>query len=164
MARAALDEHLPLLTERGKRHRWLIDMDHGAGICHVGMSAPFLRDGAEEHHSYLLRFSFDYYPIEQPGLVFVNPENREIGSATEFESWWPNIDGNPWINVQINPSDHLKSYLCFQWTQEFKQTHGALAADDPKKWDPEKHNVVGVAEMVQRALRSSWYKGYRKSP
>jgi len=33
---------------------------------------------------------------------------------------------------------------------------------DPKKWNPEKHNVVGVVSMVQRALSSSHYKGFRK--
>jgi hypothetical protein len=72
------------------------------------------------------------------------------------------VDGNPWINIQINTGDPPKSYLCFQWTQEFKQTHPVPEQADPKKWNPEKHNVVGVVSMVQRALSSSHYKGFRK--
>lgn len=164
ITRAALEEHLPLLRdgEHARRHGWKVDWDEASGICYVEMQRHF--GSPEVLHKYLLRLSFNYYPQEQPGVTFVNPETRAIGAAEDFERWWPNIDGNPWINVQINAAEPAKSYLCFQWTHEFSETHGALAADDPKKWDQERHNVVGVAAMVQRAISSAHYKGYRKQP
>jgi hypothetical protein len=164
IAKAALDDHLPLLREgwHAKRYGWQVDMDWETGLCHVHLGCT-LRDGDKElQHNYLLRLSFDYYPREQPGVIFVNPATREIGSSETFERWWPNVDGNPWINIQINTGEPAKSYLCFQWTQEFKQTHSAPEPTDPKKWDPQKHSVVGVVNMVQRALSSSHYKGFRK--
>jgi hypothetical protein len=164
IARAALDDHLPLLREGfyAKRCDWQVDMDWETGLCHVQLTCGH-RDGDKElTHTYLLRLSFDYYPREQPGVIFVSPDTREIGSSDVFERWWPNVDGNPWINIQINTGEPAKSYLCFQWTQEFKQTHSAPEPTDPKKWDPQKHNVVGVVQMVQRAIRSSHYKGFRK--
>lgn len=164
IARAALEDHLPLLRD-GKyatRFGWEADMDWETGLCHLKMHCAYSNGGEPLRHSYLLRLTFDYYPTEQPGVIFVNPVTREVGLSGEFERWWPNVDGNPWINIQINAAEPGKSYLCFQWTQEFKQTHSPPGADDPKKWDAEKHNVVGVVRMVQRALNSSHYKGFRK--
>lgn len=164
IAKAALDDHLPLLRDGlyAKRYGWKVDMDSETGLCHVQLQCPYQNGGAELQHTYLLRLSFDYYPREQPGVIFVNPGTREIGASDTFERWWPNVDGNPWINIQINTGEPAKSYLCFQWTQEFKQTHGVPEPTDPKKWDPQKHSVVGVVYMVQHALSSSHYKGFRK--
>jgi len=144
------------------RYGWDVDMDWEGGFCYVTISRPFQNGAQEVMHTYMLRLSFEYYPIDQPGVIFVNPETRQIGAAGEFECWWPNIDGNPFINIQINKSDPAKSYLCFQWTHEFSETHGALPDNDPKKWDPAKHDVVGVVRIVHRALSSTYYKGYRK--
>jgi hypothetical protein len=165
VARLALEEHLPMLREgaHALRHGWQVDMDWDAGLCHVRLSCPYVNGDQSTNHIYVLRLSFEYYPLEQPGVIFVNARTREVGSQADFERWWPNIDGNPWINIQINGSDPGKSYLCFQWTQEFKQTHSAPEQSDPKKWDPEKHNVVGVVSMVQKALLSRYYKGHRKT-
>jgi len=162
IARAALEEHLPLLCdgEHARRHGWKVDCDEASGICHVEIRCAF----GTVLHKYLLRLTFHYYPREQPGVTFVDPETRLLGTSADFERWWPNIDGNPWINVQINASEPAKSYLCFQWTHEFMETHAPLASDDPKKWDEERHNVVGVVAMIQRAISSSYYKGYRKQP
>src|ERR1700686_2762646 len=164
IAKAALEDHVPLLRAcvYAQRYGWEVDIDWETGLCHVRLGCTYRSDGAEVRHSYLLRLSFDYYPREQPGVVFVDPETRTIGSRETFERWWPNVDGNSWINIQINQGEPEKSYLCFQWTQEFKQTHAAPAPDDPKKWDPEKHNLVGVVRMVQRAINSPHYKGFRK--
>ncbi len=164
MAKRALEEHLPELMRgvHAARYGWTVEMDWDTGICHVALSAARRVGDQEALDPYLLRLAFDYYPIEQPGVIFVQPKTKEIGTAAEFERWWPNIDGNPWINVQINTSSPENSYLCFQWTQEFKKTHGPVPDDDPKKWNPEKHSIVGVVGMVQRALRSSHYRGYRK--
>jgi hypothetical protein len=164
VAKAALEDHIPLLQAgcHARRYGWQVDMNWETGLCHVRLQCPY-RDGtAELQHTYLLRLSFDYYPIEQPGVVFVNPETRETGSANMFERWWPNIDGNPWIAIQIT-GDPATSYLCFQWTHEFKTTHSAPVAGDPKKWNPQRHTVVGVVRMVQRALSSRYYKGFRKT-
>ena len=164
IAKAALEDHLPQLREclYAKRYGWVVDMDWETGLCHVRITREY-HDGAKQvQHMYLLRLSFEYYPREQPGAIFVDPQTRAIGTAANFERWWPNVDGNPWINIQINAAEPTKSYLCFQWTQEFKQTHSAPASDDPKKWDPEKHSVVGVVKMVQRAINSAHYKGFRK--
>jgi hypothetical protein len=164
IAKAALDDHLPMLREGllAKRYGWQVDMDWETGLCHVQLACAH-RDGDKElQHAYLLRLSFDYYPLEQPGVIFVDPTTREVGSTETFERWWPNVDGNPWINIQINAGEPAKSYLCFQWTQEFKQTHSAPEPTDPKKWDPQKHSVVGVVNMVQHALSSPHYKGFRK--
>lgn len=165
MTRAALEDQLPLLREGtyAARYGWQVDMDWETGLCHVKLRCTYRGADLPLEHLYLLRLSFEYYPIEQPGVIFVNPETREIGSAETFERWWPNVDDNPWINIQINTTDPSKSYLCFQWTQEFKQTHAAPAAEDPKKWDAKKHNLVGVVRMVQRALSSTHYKGFRKA-
>jgi hypothetical protein len=166
VAKAALEDHIPVLREgyHAQRFRWQVDMNWESGLCHVRLKYALHRDGTRElQHAYLLRLSFDYYPLEQPGVIFVNPETREIGSTETFERWWPNVDGNPWINIQINPGDPAKSYLCFQWTHEFKETHSAPEAGDSKKWNPEKHTVVGVVSMVQRALGSPYYKGFRKA-
>jgi hypothetical protein len=165
IAKAALADHLPLLREGAlaKRFGWIVMMDDDTGLCHVRLQCPYRHLETVLNHAYLLRLSFDYYPLEQPGAIFVNPATREIGTPDAFERWWPNLDGNPWINLQINASEPAKSYLCFQWTQEFKQSHSAPAASDPKRWDPNKHSVVGVVNMVQKALNSSHYKGFRKS-
>src|SRR5438132_1499811 len=141
MAKAALEKHLPELQDglHARRYGWKVDIDEESGLCHARLFRPW-RNGVEEVvHDYLLRLSFDYYPIMQPGAIFVHPESREIGAAAEFERWWPNIDGNPWINVNVNQAEPAKSYLCFQWTYEFKQTHAEPEASDPKKWDPAKH-------------------------
>lgn len=164
VAKAALEDHVPVLREgyHAQRFGWQVDMDWESGLCHVRLQCAYHDGSRELHHAYLLRLSFEYYPLEQPGVIFVNPETRESGS-TEFERWWPNVDGNPWINIQINPGDPGKSYLCFQWTHEFKETHAAPEAGDPKKWNPENHTVVGVVSMVQRALCSPYYKGFRKT-
>jgi hypothetical protein len=164
IAKAALEDHIPLLREghHATRFDWHVDMDWETGLCHVRMQCPYRNSQAELQHIYLLRLTFDYYPLEQPGAIFVNPTTREVGSSNEFERWWPNIDGNPWINIQINSGAPAKSYLCFQWTHEFKETHSAPESGDPKKWDAEKHTMVGVVCMVQRALCSSHYKGFRK--
>ncbi len=164
IAKAALDEHLPLMREGyyGARYGWQVDMDWDTGLCHVQLRCAFRDGDLELQHTYLLRLSFDYYPLEQPGVTFVNPVSREIGSRETFERWWPNVDGNPWINIQINIGEPAKSYLCFQWTREFKQTHSVPEPTDPKKWDSQKHSVVGVVYMVQRALSSAHYKGFRK--
>jgi hypothetical protein len=164
IAKAALDDHLPVLRDgwHAKRYGWQVDMDWESGLCHVRLGCPF-RDGATElRHEYTLRLSFEYYPREQPGVIFVDPATRELGTSATFERCWPNVDGNPWINIQINAAEPAKSYLCFQWTQEFKQTHSAPEPTDPKRWDPQKHSVVGVVNMVQRALSSPHYKGFRK--
>lgn len=163
MARLALEAHLPLLRdgEYAKRYGWQVDMDWQSGFCYVRMTCNYRSAGGDEAHVYMLRLSFDYYDAEQPGTTFVNPETREVGNAEDFQRWWPNVDGNPWINLQIQQPPE-KSYLCFQWTQEFKRTHSAVPQGDPKRWDPQKHNVVGVVRMVQRALDSPHYKGYRQ--
>jgi hypothetical protein len=145
-----------------KRHGWDVDMNWETGVCHVRMTAGRL-DGADKGvDTYLLQLTFEHYPLEQPGVIFVDPVTKAVGNPDQFERWWPNIDGNPWINVQINQGSPESSYLCFQWTQEFKRTHSAPPDSDPKKWDSQKHNVVGVVSMVHRALRSSYYKGHRK--
>ncbi len=164
IAKRALEDHVPLLTGgvHAARYGWKVDMDWEAGVCHVRMTAIRVEGGEKRVDTYVLRLTFDYYPLDQPGVIFVDPVTKAVGTAEQFERWWPNIDGNPWINVQINQGSPESSYLCFQWTQEFKRTHSAPPDDDPKKWDAEKHNVVGVVGMVQRALRSSYYKGYRK--
>ena len=164
IAKAALVDHLPLLREglHARRHNWHVDMDWETGLCHVRLTRLVIDGDVTVDHRYLLRLSFDYYPLEQPGVVFVNPNTRETGTSDSFERWWPNVDGNPWINIQINTGEPAKSYLCFQWTHEFKETHSPLEATDPKKWNPDKHNVVGVVSCVQKALSSQFYKGYRK--
>ncbi|WP_029584626.1 hypothetical protein [Bradyrhizobium sp. URHD0069] len=165
IANAALDDHLPVLRDGfyAERNGWEVDINWETGLCHVRLRcAPPNATDKEVRHEYMLRLSFDYYPREQPGVIFVNPATREIGSSGDFERWWPNVDGNPWINIQINTGDPSKSYLCFQWTQEFKQTHAAPEQSDPKKWDPQKHTVASVVNMVQRALSSVHYKGFRK--
>jgi len=165
IGKLALEEHLPLLKggSHATRHGWTVDMDWEAGVCHVGLACPYVSSGQETVHQYMLRLTFEHYNLEQPGVIFVNPETREIGTPGEFERWWPSIDGNPWINIQIDTGTPAKSYLCFQWTQEWKQTHGPIEQTDPKKWDPEKHTVIGVVATIQRALLSAHYKGYRKS-
>jgi hypothetical protein len=164
IAKAALDDHIPLLAQghHAIRYGWNVDMDWQTGLCHVQLRSTHRNNGAELRHTYMVRLSFEYYPVEQPGVIFVNPVSREIGTSETFERWWPNVDGNPWINIQINVTEPTKSYLCFQWTNEFKQTHSAPAPTDPQKWDPDKHNVVGVVRMVQRSLDSGHYKGFRK--
>ncbi len=164
IAKCALEEHIPLLLNGvyAKRYGWQINMDWDTGLCHVRLQCVYRKDEKEEPHAYMLRLKFDYYPTEQPNVIFVNPDTQEIGPLDQFERWWPNIDGNPWINIQIDRNNPEKSYLCFQWTHEFKQTHPALEKSDPKKWDPNKHNVVGVVNMVQKALNSQHYEGYRK--
>jgi hypothetical protein len=164
IAKAALEDHLPRLREgfHAKRYGWDVDMDWERGVCHVGLTRKFGEGANEALHTYMLRLTFDYYPTEQPGVIFVDPVSRATGESGTFERWWPNVDGNPWINIQINAGEPAKSYLCFQWTQEFKQTHSAPEIGDPKKWDPDKHTIVGVVCAVQRAISSSHYKGYRK--
>jgi len=163
-AKRALEDHFSDLKEgvHAMRYDWEVNMDWETGLCHVRLDATRNTGGVTTTDPYALRLTFDYYPLDQPGVIFVNPKTKEIGAPDQFEHWWPNIDGNPWINIQINQADPGKSYLCFQWTQEFKQTHSPLADNDPKKWDPEKHNVVGVVSTVARALQSAHYKGYRK--
>jgi hypothetical protein len=164
IAKCALEDHIPLLIGgvHATRYGWKVSMDWETGVCHVRMMAKPPPGAEKPGDAYTVRLTFDYYPIEQPGVIFVDPVTNVIGTSEQFERWWPNIDGNPWINVQISQGSPESSYLCFQWTQEFKRTHSAPPDEDPKKWDPEKHNVVGVVGMVQRALRSSFYKGYRK--
>lgn len=164
VARLALQDHVPLLQsgEYAKRYDWNVDMDWEAGLCHVRLYCPFTSVGVQTRHIYTLKLSFEYYNIEQPGVIFVNPETLQIGSSEDFQRWWPNIDGNPWINIQIDQGNPANSYLCFQWTYEFKKTHIAPERGDPKRWDPQRHNVVGVVYMVQRALLSEHYMGYRK--
>lgn len=164
MTRKALEDHIPILSggHHAILHGWVVEMGWETGLCHVQMTCPFGAEPERVNHIYMLQISFDRYPIEQPGVRFVDPKTRCVGEPAEFEHWWPNVDGNPWINVQIDSAQPAKSYLCFQWTQEFRQTHSAPEANDPKRWDAEKHTVAGVASMVQRALKSPFYKGYRK--
>jgi len=163
MARLALEAHLPLLQdgEYARRYGWQVVIDWEAGFCYVRLACRFKSASGEETHVYMLRLSFDHYDAEQPGVTFVNPETRGVGTPEEFQKWWPMVDGNPWINIQIQQPPE-KSYLCFQWTHEFKETHAPLDPKDPKHWDPKKHNIVGVVRTVQRALDSGYYKGYRQ--
>jgi hypothetical protein len=133
-------------------------MNWESGVCHIRLSCPSPGATQGETDAYMLELRFEYYNTEQPGVRFVNPEDGRIGDISEFERWWPNFDGNPYINVQIVQNEPSKS----QWTHEFKETHSPLADGDTKKWDPNKHSVVGVVRMVQRALNSPHYKGYRK--
>ena len=164
IARRALEAEMPDLIggPLATRYGWKAEMDWESGLMHVTLTCPYRMDGSEASHTYCLQLTFDRYPLEQPGVRFVDPATRAIGEAGTFERWWPNIDGNPWINIQINTNEPSKSYLCFQWTQEFRQTHSPPEATDPKRWDPEKHNAVGVIRYVQRALNSGFYRGYRK--
>jgi hypothetical protein len=163
MARLALEAHIPLLQngEYAKRYGWQVDMDWESGLCFVRLTTLFHEQEKEETNAYMLRMSFDYYPTEQPGAIFVNPKTKEVGSSQDFQRWWPNIEGNPWININIQDPPE-KSYLCFQLTHEFRVSHGPVPPNDPKKWDQGRHNVVGVVRAVQRVLDSSHYKGYRQ--
>jgi hypothetical protein len=163
MAEAALRDHMPLLQagHHAKHYGWEVEMDWATGICHVHLSRPYGVGEGSTIHRYRLRITFDRYPVEQPGVHFVDPATGEIGPPHTFMATWPNVDGNPWINVNINANEPQKSYLCFQWTQEFRQTHAVPAESDPKRWDPKRHTVVGVVRLVQLALSSSHYKGYR---
>lgn len=90
MSKAALADHLPLLLEgvHAKRHSWHVDMDWETGLCHVRLTRLVREGDVEAEHRYVLRLSFDYYPIEQPGAIFVDPNTREIGSSDNFERWW----------------------------------------------------------------------------
>ena len=164
IAKLALKEHLPDLVEGtyARKYGWQVDMNWETGLCHVRLTCPSPSGEQGEMDTYMLQLAFDYYNMEQPGVRFVSPADRRIGERDEFERWWPNVDGNTFINMQLVQDNPAKSYLCFQWTHEFKETHAALADGDAKKWDPNKHSVVGVVRMVQRALNSSHYKGYRK--
>ncbi len=164
MSRLALQKHIPLLQDGhyAKRYGWQVNMDWETGVCHVRLICPFVDKELRKEHVYMIQISFDYYPAEQPGVRFVDPETRQVGNSETFQRCWPNIEGNPWINVQMNAQDPGASYLCFQWTHEFRKTHGQPEPTDPKTWNSDKHSVVGVIRMIQKALNSPYYKGYRQ--
>jgi len=86
IAKAALEEHMPMLREcvHAQRYGWEVDMDWETGLCHVRLGRTYVSEGVEVRHSYLLRLSFDYYPREQPGVIFVDPASQTIGSRETF--------------------------------------------------------------------------------
>jgi hypothetical protein len=155
--KAAFERHLAMATstrslaERG----W---------ICHDDLTllVPLraINPKSFEVDSYLLRLTFDYYPDNPPGAMFVNPETL-VFAGPDDAPHMPLCESSPQVHFHLNYPEY-GPMICASTTLEFyKVNHGV---NEQHRWDGKQRTFLDTIASVKSGLNEPFYRGRQVKP
>lgn len=138
------------------RHGWVMSMIDPL-IVMVAMTATG-GSGLADH--YTLRLACDYYPTSPPDAIFVNPKTLEYTHGKD-NVFVPKLEAD-YCRTHLNytydpPHKYGPQLVCSSMTLGYYVSKHQPTPD--QVWIPGRHNIGSTLDAIQRAMRSSHYKG-----
>lgn len=146
-------EHWQRVTSR---HGWVFSMIEPLVIV-VEMTATGGRGLADR---YTLRLACEYYPTNPPDVIFVNPVTLEYeyGKDNRFVAKLEADYCRTHLNYQYNPPyKYGPQLVCSSMTLGYYVSKHNPTPN--QVWVPGRHDIGSTLDAIQRAMRSSHYKG-----
>jgi hypothetical protein len=109
---------------------------------------------AADGERYILRCECTGYPVEAPGVTFVNT----VGSKDDPTAW---PVGDAEFTERVHPPPH--SFLCTSLTREGLTHHPDWRGKEAlNAWNGSKHTLMSIFNLVSRLLNGPHYTGRKK--